>query len=55
MVQAATMKFRYPQLWSKLTLPKLERELEGVMNLLTYGICPHIADHRQATQGVAAA
>ncbi len=29
MVQSATMKFRYPQLWSKLTLPKLERELEG--------------------------
>ena len=27
MIQSATMKFRYPQLWSKLTLPKLEREL----------------------------
>ncbi len=34
MIQAATMKFRYPQLWSKLTLPKLERELEGVLCLM---------------------
>ncbi|MBV9045611.1 MAG: TetR/AcrR family transcriptional regulator [Alphaproteobacteria bacterium] len=44
MVQAATMKFRYPQLWSKLTLPKLERELEGVMNLLIQGLCPHMKE-----------
>jgi len=48
MVQAATMKFRYPQLWSKLTLPKLERELEGVMNLLVNGLCPHAAERMQA-------
>jgi AcrR family transcriptional regulator len=41
MIQSATMKFRYPQLWSKLTLPKLERELEGVMNLLIDGLCSH--------------
>ncbi len=40
MIQAATMKFRYPQLWSKLTLPKLERELEGVIKLLINGLCP---------------
>ena len=40
MIQSATMKFRYPQLWSKLTLPKLERELEGVLNLLIEGLCP---------------
>ena len=40
MIQSATMKFRYPQLWSKLTLPKLERELEGVLNLLVNGVCP---------------
>jgi AcrR family transcriptional regulator len=40
MVQAATMKFRYPQLWSKLTLPKLERELEGVLRLIVNGLCP---------------
>lgn len=40
MIQSATMKFRYPQLWSKLTLPALERELEGVLKLLTNGVCP---------------
>ena len=39
MIQSATMKFRYPQLWSKLTLPKLERELDGVLKLLVDGIC----------------
>jgi AcrR family transcriptional regulator len=39
MIQAATMKFRYPQLWSKLTLPKLERELDGVLKLLLEGLC----------------
>lgn len=39
MIQAATMKFRYPQLWSKLTLPKLERELDGVLRLLIDGLC----------------
>jgi hypothetical protein len=32
------MKFRYPQLWSKLTLPKLERELEGVLKLIIEGL-----------------
>ena len=40
MIQSATMKFRYPQLWSKLTLPKLERELEGVSKLIIEGLCP---------------
>jgi AcrR family transcriptional regulator len=50
MVQSATMKFRYPQLWSKLTLPKLERELEGVLNLLIGGLCPRLAAHRTAVQ-----
>jgi hypothetical protein len=34
------MKFRYPQLWSKLTLTKLERELEGVLKLIIDGLCP---------------
>jgi AcrR family transcriptional regulator len=51
MVQAATMKFRYPQLWSKLTLPKLERELEGVIKLLINGLCPKtraMASHEEA-------
>jgi AcrR family transcriptional regulator len=38
MVQAATIKFGLPQLFSKLTLPKLEREFEGVMNLLLNGL-----------------
>ncbi len=45
MVQSATMKFRYPQLWSKLTLPKLERELEGVLELMINGLCPQLAEH----------
>ena len=38
MIQSATMKFRFPQLWSKLTLPKLERELDGVLKLLIDGL-----------------
>ena len=46
MLQSATMKFRYPQLWSKLTLPALERELEGVLKLLIQGICPHSQTHQ---------
>ena len=41
MIQSATMKFRYPQLWSKLSLPALERELEGVLELLINGVCPN--------------
>ncbi|HUB85381.1 MAG TPA: TetR/AcrR family transcriptional regulator [Rhizomicrobium sp.] len=48
MIQSATMKFRYPQLWSKLTLPKLERELDGVLNLLFRGLCPVAAAAYQA-------
>ena len=56
MVQSATMKFRYPQLWTKLTLPKLERELDGVLHLLVFGLCPHMtAERRIGAQGVAAA
>jgi hypothetical protein len=51
MIQAATMKFRYPQLWSKLTLPKLERELDGVIKILIDGICGITA----AAQGTEAA
>lgn len=38
MMQSATMKFRYPQLWSRLTLPKLERELDGVMDIIMAGL-----------------
>jgi AcrR family transcriptional regulator len=54
MIQAATMKFRYPQLWSKLTLPKLERELDGVLNLLLEGLCPHRAEQKKKSEHVAA-
>jgi AcrR family transcriptional regulator len=52
MIQAATMKFRYPQLWSKLTLPKLERELDGVVKLLIEGICG-IKTHEAGTEAAA--
>lgn len=38
MIQSATMKFRYPQLFSRLTLPKLERELFGVVDLILAGL-----------------
>ncbi len=38
MMQSATMKFRFPQLWSRLTLPQLERELDGVLGLLIDGL-----------------
>lgn len=38
MLQSATVKFAIPQLISKLPLPKLERELEGVLNLLLTGL-----------------
>jgi AcrR family transcriptional regulator len=48
MIQAATMKFRYPQLWSKLTLPKLERELDGVIKLLIDGLCGIKTETKQA-------
>jgi|SRR5215470_5403219 len=38
MVQAAMVKFGLPQLFSRLTLPKLEREFEGVMALVLNGL-----------------
>ena len=38
MLQAATLKFGIPQLFSRLTLAKLEREFEGVMNLTLQGL-----------------
>lgn len=38
MMQTATMKFSLPQLFSRLTLPKLERELEGVISLILNGL-----------------
>ena len=38
MIQAATMKFSYPQLFTRLSLDRLERELEGVYGLLMQGL-----------------
>jgi AcrR family transcriptional regulator len=38
MLQAATVKFSIPQLISRLTLQKLEREFDGVMNLILQGL-----------------
>lgn len=38
MLQCATHIFLYPQLWTKLTLDKLERELDGVLNLVINGL-----------------
>ncbi len=38
MLQAATIKFSLPQLFSHLTLPKLEREFDGVITLLLKGL-----------------
>jgi AcrR family transcriptional regulator len=43
-IQSALMKFRYPQLWSKLPLDKLENELEGVMDLVIDGLSPRKRD-----------
>jgi AcrR family transcriptional regulator len=37
MMQAATVKFSIPQMFSQLTLPKLERELDGVIDLFLFG------------------
>ncbi|MBL1234958.1 MAG: TetR/AcrR family transcriptional regulator [Rhodobiaceae bacterium] len=38
MIQAATMKFSYPQLFTRLSLEKLERELQGVYEIISRGI-----------------
>jgi AcrR family transcriptional regulator len=38
MIQSATFKFRYPQLFSGLALDKLEREASGVIDLLIDGL-----------------
>ena len=38
MLQSALMKFRYPQLWSNLKLPALQREFDGVCRLLLVGL-----------------
>ncbi|MEM6410977.1 MAG: TetR/AcrR family transcriptional regulator [Pseudomonadota bacterium] len=38
MIQAALMKFRFPQAYSQLKLDQLRYELEGVLRLLTAGL-----------------
>jgi AcrR family transcriptional regulator len=38
MLQCAAVKFSFPQLFSQLTLPKLERELAGVLDLVFAGL-----------------
>ncbi|MBX3491909.1 MAG: TetR/AcrR family transcriptional regulator [Parvibaculum sp.] len=38
MIQAATLKFSYPQLFTRLPLEKLERELEGVYQIVVAGL-----------------
>jgi AcrR family transcriptional regulator len=40
MIQAATLKFSYPQLFSRLSLDKLELELNGVYQLIVRGLAP---------------
>jgi AcrR family transcriptional regulator len=39
-IQSATLKFRDPQFWSRLSLSRLERELDGVWKLLVEGLVP---------------
>ncbi len=38
MIQSATLKFSYPQLFSRLSLERLERELEGVYQIILAGL-----------------
>lgn len=38
MIQAALMKFKYPQLFSQLSLERLVREFDGVMNIILAGL-----------------
>jgi AcrR family transcriptional regulator len=53
-IQSATLKFRYPLLWSKLTLPRLEQELDGVFNLLAEGLCARaVSPARARSQEIA--
>lgn len=55
MMQTATMKFGVPQLFSKLTLPKLERELDGVLTLLLNGLYAEPRTAAAKRESVAAA
>ena len=52
MLQSATMKFRYPQLHSKLSYDKLERELDGVLHLLLNGLDDGGAGKEQAPRAI---
>lgn len=47
MLQAAMMKFRYPQLFTRLTLEKLARELDGVLAILLAGLKAGVAPLRE--------
>ena len=47
MLQSAMMKFRYPQLWSNLKLPALEREFDGVTRLLLVGLAGKTGSARE--------
>jgi AcrR family transcriptional regulator len=55
MIQSATIKFGLPQLFSHLTLPKLEREFEGVMDLVLKGLYGPGQAGAKKTASVAAA
>ena len=43
MIQSGLMKYRFPQLFSRLTLPKLQRELNGVLDIMIAGLKHGIA------------
>lgn len=57
MLQCCTVKFSFPQMFSQLTLPKLERELSGVLDLVFAGLFARPQDTAQldATPGQAEA
>jgi AcrR family transcriptional regulator len=40
MIHSATLKFRFPQRWTRAPLDVLERELDGVLKLLMDGLAP---------------
>ena len=46
-IQSATLKFRDPQFWARLSLSRLERELDGVWKLLVEGLVPKPARARK--------
>jgi AcrR family transcriptional regulator len=47
MIQSATLKFSYPQLFSRLSLDRLERELEGVYQIITAGLMAGVSISEQ--------